>query len=170
MKTQTTVLIIILLILGLVACSDENETPNGENNPNPDMETEVCMHMEGGPYKAVTAAEDSTDTLANIAIPHTRVDVELAGEGPNRGGSVSFEATSEAEYVFFLSHDVGFVLADSNAMALTPEASTGPSKKCPTAILASHTFDLQVGTYTITMGPADLETLGILFEAGEHEH
>lgn len=174
MKKHLSIALALVLGMSLTACGDEHDDHEDNNHANhTNVETpeeEACEHMEEGPFQDVTAAEDSTGTLENIAVPHTRMDVALAGEGADRGGVVSFEASEAGEYTFYLSQDVGFELADSNAMVLTPEASAGPVSLCATAILATHTFDLQVGTYTITMGPADLETLAVIFEAGEHEH
>lgn len=173
MKKQLGIALALALGFSLSACSDEHDhedNNHAHNTNNESPEAEACEHMEEGPFQDVTAAEDSTGTLSNIAVPHTRVDVALAGEGADRGGVVSFEASEAGEYTFYLSTDVDFVLADSNAMTLSPEASGGAVSLCATAILATHTFDLQVGTYTITMGPADLETLSVIFEAGEHEH
>lgn len=120
--------------------------------------------MADGPFADAAVGE-------SIAVEHTRVNVTLndAGMGAQLyQGDVLFEAGEAAEYLFFLSEDVDVVVADAddNEIALEAEAA---STICPNDIATILTYDLAVGTYTLSIGPTESETIGIVHEeAGGH--
>jgi len=171
-----------MILIGLVAfgigCDDHdhdhdnNHSHNNHshNNGGHDPEEEGCEHMEDGPFASITAQADDSGTLPNAAVEHTRVNIGLVDFDGSKGGLVAFEAGEAGDFVFFLSDDVPVSVTDSAGGAVEAEASTGASTLCPGVIAASHTFELEVGTYTITFGPTSLETVGLVYEVAEHGH
>lgn len=167
-----TVIVASLLLVG-VGCEEDHDHEHDnnhvhENNGEHDPEEEGCEHMGDGPFASITAQADAAGTLENAAVEHTRVDIALVDYEGSKGGLVQFEAAEAGDFIFFLSDDVSLSVTDGAGVAKEAEVSTGESTLCPGVIAASHTFDLEVGTYTITVGPTELETVGLVYEVGEH--
>lgn len=155
-------------------CGDEHDhgddhNHDHENNHAHDPQEEGCEHMGDGPFADATAAADATGTLENVAVEHTRVNIALTDFETEKGGVVSFEAPEAGDYIFFLSDAVDISVASSDGTALVAEASEGESTLCPGVIAASHTYELAVGTYTITLGPTSADSVGIVYEVAGHD-
>lgn len=169
----TKMLMIAFVLAGAVACGDDHDHDENNHDHNNHeeggAEEEACEHMVDGPFASVTATADSTDA-PSIAIEHTRVNVELVDDGNGEySGFVTFPAGEATEVLFFMSSDVPVAITDSTGNALAAEETGGASDMCPTDVLASAVYDLEVGTYTIQIGPTSETEIGIVHEeAGAH--
>ena len=176
----TKVLILAFVLAGAVACGDDhdhdhdnnhdhNNHENNHNNHEGGAEEEACEHMADGPFESVTATADAMDA-PSIAIEHTRVDVTLVDDGMGMySGFVTFPAGEATEIMFFMSADVPVTVTGPDGMPVDAESTGGPSDLCPTDVLASAVYDVEVGTYTIEIGPTAEAEVGIVHEeAGAH--
>ncbi len=161
---KRTLLIIILLFA--TACGDDNktttevvETPEGE----------ACEHLAEGPFKAVTAAAASIDAVENAAVEHTRVNVALTDYEGAKGGFVEFEADATGDFLMFLSADVPLTVFDSSGNEVVIESTTLGSDLC-TDIAATHTVELEVGTYVLAFGPTNVTEVGLVHELSGAAH
>ena len=124
--------------------------------------------MGNGPDQAVAATEMAVDG-PSIAYEHTRVDVSLFEAVDTNGGFVSFPVSGAGEYIFFLNNDTPLALTDANGAPLVAESTSGPAEACPSSVTNTATFDLEVGTYTIELGPTSNGAVSIVVEeAGDH--
>ena len=161
----TKLLILSFVLAGTLACGDEHDHDHdGES-----AEEEACEHMADGPFESVTATTDATGA-PSIAIEHTRVNVALVDDGNGEySGFVSFPAGEATEIQFFMSADVPVAITDADGNALVAQETGGASDLCPANVLASAVYDLEVGTYTIQIGPTSESEIGIAHEeAGTH--
>ncbi len=172
----TKILMVAFVLMGAVACGDEDDHDNNHDNHNNEnnhnLEEEACEHMADGPFESVTATTDAASG-PSIAVEHSRVDVTLVDDGNGMfTGFVTFPAGEEAEFAFFLSADVPFTITDSGGTEVAAEETNGPLDACATDVLASMVYDLEVGTYTIEIGPTSETEVGIVHEeaGGEHDH
>jgi len=147
----------VLLSAGLVfGCGEEEET----------VDVEGCEHLQEGPASAVTATAATTGAPA-VKSDHRRYDVALVDMTGGKGGSVTFAAAEESDYVLFTSADVPVAVKDANGRAIAIEASVKNSAECA-EIKGRHTIPLKVGTHTITFGPTTQSSVSIVIEPSEH--
>ena len=155
-----------------IACSEDDHDHDHEGeHGDEELEAEACAHLANGPYAAITAGSATDTDLPSAAIEHTSVDITLIGGEGGNVGFVSFAAEADGDYVFFLDADVGFMMFDGTGNAVEIEATEIGSEAC-TDIAVSHTLELAVGTYTISLGPAEATEVSMVHEmAGEgHDH
>ena len=172
MRTQT--FVAALFPLTLLACADESDPAPAEETP----EAEACEHLAEGPFEAITAVESPMiPDPPNAAVEHTRVDISFVdisastpnAEGGDFGGTVAFEATEAAEFLFFFSDAVPLSVFDATAGVFIPlEEEVLGSDLC-SELAATHTYDLEVGTYLLTFEPTKLTKVKMVHEeAGKH--
>jgi hypothetical protein len=152
----------VLLSAGLVfGCGGEEEES---------VDVEGCEHLKEGPATAVTATATATGAPA-VKADHSRYDVTLVDVTGGKGGTVTFAATEEGDYVLFTGTAVQVSVKDANGAAVGIEASATSSAEC-TEIKGRHTIPMKVGTHTLTFGPTPQATVSIVIEAdhGDHEH
>lgn len=136
----------------------------GTTTPEPSPDAEACEHLKEGPATPVTAAATNGPAVSN---DHRRYDVTLAETGGQRGGQVTFAATEQSDYVFFLGKDIPVTFANASGGAVEVESVEKSSTEC-TEIKAKHTVPLDVGTYTLTFGPTTETTVGVVIEETAH--
>ncbi|QRK07726.1 hypothetical protein JQX13_48390 [Archangium violaceum] len=143
----------------LVGCGESNE-----------VDVEGCEHLAEGPAVAVTASASTSGTLPSVGNDHKRYDITLpAGTGGNYTGSVSFAAAEATDYVFFLGADVSLTVTSSSGQAVAFEESAKSSEQCGD-IKGRYVAPLEVGTYTLTFGPASQSSVSLVIEESEHDH
>lgn len=148
----------VALSAGLVfGCGDEEE----EN-----IDVEGCEHLQQGPATAVTATATATGAPA-VKDDHNRYDITLVDVTGGKGGSVTFAAAAEGDYVLFTSADVQVAVKDANGQVVGIEASTKSSSEC-TEIKGRHTIPMKVGTHTLTFGPTPLTAVSVVIEPDAH--
>lgn len=163
---KKSILFVLAISLFAFGCGDEHDHADNnhshEHGEEFNPEEEGCEHMADGPFADAAAGE-------SIAVEHTRVNVALTATATMEfKATVNFEAEETTEYLFFLSDDVSFTVTDANGTAVPLEASAA-STICPDDIATVLTYDLEVGTYEITLSSPDVETVGIVHEeAGGH--
>lgn len=160
-----------VMALSLVsgACSDEHdEEDHGES-----IEDEGCEHIQEGPAKAVTASAD-TAQAPDATAEHTRIDLSLVDVEGGKGGAVQLVPDEAGDFYLFLSDDVSVTLTKAaDGSVVTPELSEGAVEACAAEIPKHYVYDLEVGTYLLTVGPTTLDKVSFVFEhnAGEaHAH
>lgn len=147
----------VVLSAGLVfGCGGDEES----------VDVEGCEHLQEGPASSVTATAATTGAPA-VNSDHKRYDVSLVDVTGGKGGSVSFAAAEEGDYVIFTSADVPVAVKDANGAAVAIEASVKSSAEC-TEIKGRHTVPMKVGTHTLTFGPTTQSSVSIVIEPEAH--
>jgi hypothetical protein len=141
-----------------VGCSDE---------PHENPDAEGCEHLREGPAVALTAAAAAGSAPAIMA-DHQRYDVALVAVTGGMGGFVNYGAPEATDYLFFLDADVPVQFQDATSASVTPEDSAAGSTACAD-IKGRHLVPLEVGTYTIQIGPTTNTSVGIVVEEAAHE-
>ena len=158
-------LVLITLIFATACGDDEKTTPTEVETP----EQEACEHLAEGPSQSIEAASLATDTLANAALEHTRVDVTLTDYEGAKGGFVNFEADAEGDFLFFMNADIPLSILDGAGNEVAIEATTKNSDLCA-EIAVTHTVEFSVGTYLLRFGPTDLTEVGLVHELSGDAH
>jgi len=131
-----------------------------------ELNVEACEHMADGPFNEIAASADGMN-LASMSAGHTthRITTADIGDG-NKGGSVEFESVMEMNHTFWLNHhfDMKFIAADDSEAMLVK--SVHEVTECD-EVAMFHTFMLSVGTYTVEVGPTQMDVLDITWEHGE---
>jgi len=138
----------------LVGCGGSTEDADGEG----------CEHLQAGPGVAITASTTAGNAPA-VSNDHKRYDIALPS---GSAGSVSFAASEATDYVFFLNADVPLTVTSASGQSVAFESSAKSSESC-TDIKGRHVVPLEVGTYTLTLGPAS-GTVSLVIEESGHEH
>jgi hypothetical protein len=158
---------LLALSVGVAGCGEEEEaaaTPEGEEHS---LEEEGCEHMKEGPSMSVTASAQAEGAPVGAG-EHTRFDIALVDVEGGKGGYVTIEADEDGEFVLFLGADVPVTISDGGGAEVAVEGSE-PVALC-TEVAVAHTFDLEVGAYTLFVGPTEASELRLVFEhAGAHE-
>jgi hypothetical protein len=154
MKLFAAVLVSAGLIFG---CGGEEE----EN-----VDVEGCEHLQEGPSTAVTATAATAGAPA-VKDDHRRYDVTLVDVTGGKGGSVTFAAAEEGDYVLFTSADVPVAVTNANGQTVAIEASAKSSPEC-TEIKGRHTIPMKVGTHTFTFGPTTQTSVSVVIEPEAH--
>jgi hypothetical protein len=130
-----------------------------------DLETAFCEGLEAPAARSVNAT--STPEGAADVTDDARVDIQLAPIGDQFAGFVTYRPDEAGRFAFGLSDDVGFVVRDQAGNEIAIDASV-PSSMCE-ALAIRHTVQLGLGTYTIELGPTDVETIGIIAEESDDD-
>ncbi len=160
--------LVAALALATAACGGDDDD-GGMAEPSP--AEDACEHMQDGPAEVATAIADMTADAPDIGEHHTRWDVTLSDDGDgNYSGYVDLVVDEEGESQVFLSADVPFTLWDANGDQVQAEESLTSVSECA-EVSAAHHFDLEVGTYLASFGPASADEVQIVVVlAGEHDH
>jgi hypothetical protein len=158
---------IVLLAATLLvpACGDDDKKEE-------DPAAEACEHLAGTSSPVTAAAAGATDAPA-VAANHKRYEVTLpdATGAAGKQGVVKFASTMAGEMQVFLSADVPLKVASSSGTELAPEGGKQTTTPC-TQLKAWYVYDVEVGSYNLTLGGAGNTTasIGVVIEAGAHEH
>ncbi len=129
---------------------------------------EACEHTADGPFEDVVATGDAA-SAPDVTLEHTAVRIALDAASGTEPAFVKFSADDDAEFVFFLSADIPFAMTSSVGETVTPEETVAVDECSEVAV--QHTFDLEVGTWTIALGPTSEDEVSLVFEeAGHEEH
>ena len=132
------------------------------------VDVEGCEHLKEGPSATVNASA-STSGAPAVSDDHKRYDITLpAGTGGNIG-SVSFAASEASQYALFLGADVPVKVTSSSGQEVAFESSAKSSSQCG-EIKGRHVVPLQVGTYTLTLGPTSQSSVSLVIENAGAEH
>jgi hypothetical protein len=147
----------VVLSAGLIfGCGEDEES----------VDVEGCEHLQEGPATPVTATATATGAPA-VKADHRRYDITLVDVTGGKGGSVTFAAAAEGDYVLFTNADVQVADTDANGQTVGIEASTKSSSEC-TEIKGRHTIPMKVGTHTLTFGPTPLTAVSVVIEPDAH--
>ena len=130
---------------------------------------EACEHTKEGPFQDVTATA-AADGAPSATFAHTAVRITLvedADDNTQNSGYVTFAADEAAEFAFFLSTDVPLAIMDANSAAVDIEESADVAE-C-TEVAKQHNADLEVGTYTLKIGPTTEASVSLVVEEANHE-
>ena len=157
-----------------IGCGDHDDHDDHNHSDHSDHEggavEEACEHLADGPAESVTAVVDMASTLPSIAADHKRYDIALVDDGNGvKTGLIEFSADEAGDFVVFLNGDVELsVLALADGQEVAAEA-TGEGVGTCSEIVASSTFEFEVGTYMFSFGPTDAEEVQVVVEHSEHE-
>ena len=154
MKRFSAVLLSAALLVG---CAEET------------LDNDACEHLQEGPASAITASANTAGAPA-VSNDHRRYDISLIDGTGGKGGSVSFAVTRANDYTLFLTGEVPVNLRDANGQRIEVTASGTGSSDC-SEVKRRHLFALEVGTYSITLGPTTESSVSlVIVEAGQkHE-
>ena len=130
---------------------------------------EACEHTKEGPFEDVTATA-AADGAPSATFAHTAVRITLvedADDNTQNSGYVTFAADEATEFAFFLSVDVPMEIMDANSAAVEIEESADVAE-C-TEVAKQHNADLEVGTYTLKIGPTTETMISLVVEEASHE-
>jgi hypothetical protein len=143
-----------------VGCGDEH----GQENPN----EEACEHLKEGPSAPVTAAAMAGASAPRIANDHQRYDITLPPAAGSFSGFVSFAAAAAGDYIFYTNAGVPLKVTSSANADVAAESTASTITEC-TEVKGRTVYPLQVGTYTIGLGPASSDKVSVVVEA-DHGH
>jgi hypothetical protein len=159
-----TALLLAALAAGpaLLAGCGGGDHEHEEESPN----EEACEHIAGGPFADVVAAAAPGADAKEIDATHKTYRVKLADGAGGKTGFVRFVAAARGEYLFFTSAPAT-VKVTSAAMAEVPVKSQAASIAECAQVKGRHAFDLQVGTYYVSVTSVE-ETVGVVVEPAAH--
>ncbi len=153
----------IFAATSITGCGDDHDEHHGG------AAEEACEHTKEGPFQDVTATA-AADGAPSATFAHTAVRITLvddADDNTKKSGYVTFEADEAAEFAFFLSADVPMAIMDANSADVEIEESADVAE-C-TEVAKQHNADLEVGTYTLKIGPTTESTVSLVVEEAHHE-
>jgi hypothetical protein len=155
-----------LLMLGLSTTLAAACTPPEEEEMDA-VTMEGCEHAQNGPNTDITLTADATGA-PNVDETHRAyvlATVEVDTDG-NRGGTFTFESAMEGHYTFFQNHHFDIAVADSMDMAVDAHMIMHEVAMCSDDLAMFHVFELGVGTYTVDIGPTQMESVKVIIEMG----
>lgn len=156
MKSVWTVVAAIICSVLTFGCSKSEEH----------VDAEGCEHLREGPSIAVSAAATGSGAPA-IDADHNRYDVTLSAVSGGLGGFVSYAAPEATDYLFFLGAAVPVQFLDAANVVIALEEEATGSTAC-TEIKGRYLVPLQVGTYTLRLGPTAQTSVAIVVEEAGH--
>ena len=170
-KLKLICLIMVLFSFGAVACGEHDhdhennhDHNNHDHNNGESAEEEGCEHMKEGPSKTITASLASEAMPVDASTEHTRYDVTLVAGDMQNGGVVRIVVDSAGDHYLFLNKDVPVSMTRVGGDVVAPEKSEGAVAECSSDILKHYVFELEVGTYDLTFGPAGDTDIRFVFE------
>jgi hypothetical protein len=141
----------------------------GDDEKKEDPVAEACEHLKDTPVAVSAVAVSGIANAPAVAADHKRYEITLPSEGSGKQGAVKYAATMAGEMQVFLSADVP--LKVTTAMGTEVEAEGGKKTTAPcTELKAWYVYDVEVGTYNLTLGGPSSSTasVGLVIEAGMH--
>jgi hypothetical protein len=153
--------------LFLPACGDDEKKED-------DPAAEACEHLAGA-ASPVTAAATGASAPPAVAADHKRYEVTLpdaTGGDAGKQGVVRFASAQHGEMQVFLGADVALKVTSSAGAEVDPEGGKRTSGLPCTQLAAWYVYDVDVGSYDLTLGGPGNTTasVGVVIEAGAHEH
>ena len=154
----------IFAATSITGCGDDHD-----DHDNHGPAEEACEHTKEGPFEDVTATA-AADGAPSATFAHTAVHITLvedADDNTKKSGYVTYNADEAAEFAFFLSVDVPMTITDANGAAVEIEESADVAE-C-TEVAKQHNADLEIGTYTLKIGPTTESMISLVVEEASHE-
>jgi hypothetical protein len=149
----------LLSVALLVGCGEET------------IDSDACEHIQEGPPSPITASANEAGA-PSVSNDHRRYDISLIDVTGGKGGSVSFAVAEANTYTLFLNGEVPVNLKDANGQRIEVLASGTGSSEC-SEIKRRHTFELAVGTYSLSFGPTTAGSVSLVIveadQKGGHE-
>lgn len=148
-------------------------SPSASQAPLPAADVEACEHMSEGPATLVTAALNAADA-PDVSAEHQRYEIALLPESEHFTGKIRYTSNEEAHYVWFFDQDTTLEVRDAQNTLVTIESQASASVACG-GIKARYVIPLDVGLYTLQLGPTTASTVSLVVEAegghdDEHDH
>lgn len=162
---------LLLLPLGLMACSDDEELDEPACGEPADSfvvkasaEAHTCDHVTAGPFGDLTAVGMSEADPPLLENQHMFYTVTLPEDGGSHAGSVTFRPPFNGTYSFSLTDDVPITVTALDDGSGTCNAASQTLDNC--ADLSNvHLFTIDgKRSYRVDIGPTDLETVGVVAE------
>jgi hypothetical protein len=148
----------------LVSGACDDTCPTGGGRLRTAQEAHACLHARHGPFEPVTADAEGAAAPTVTAL-HVAYQVHLiAGAEGDHTGTIAFEPRTTATYVFLIDADVPLEVADAADQGLCPSAVAAVSEACPELARADLHPLRQAERYTLTIGPAPVDTVTVLIE------
>lgn len=162
--------IALSVTLCVAACADDHDHDHAhEEGETHSAVEEACEHVVSGPFVDVEAA-DTADAAPSATHEHSAVNVTLPADPDDSAmqmGYVTFEADEAADFAFFLSADVAFAILDASGNEVEIEETEAVSECDEVAV--EHVAELEIGTYTLLLGPTTETLVSLVVEEANHE-
>ena len=162
MKSRTCCLV-AAVVLCLSACGDDD---GGVVLPVDDG----CEHMQDGPFASITA--NAVEGQApSMPMEHTKYMVTLVDDGGNFGGFVSIPIADAGELFVYSDNTAPLTLRDDSGSPVVAELEDTSISAC-TEVDREKVYDVDVGTYTVELGPYDQARMSLVYftVVGEDDH
>lgn len=186
-STSLCIAITSLFLLALAACESDDGNGGGggsdtqggsdtaqtadthdDEDPLAAAAEDGCVHLQTGPFEAVTAGGAADETAPTVAVGHLTHTVTLAADGS--AGYVQLTVAEDAEYLFAATRAVTLAVQGADGTPLAAEETPDLSEHCA-AIVSAWVFDLAPGTYYVSLQSAAESELDLYVnELGEHAH
>ncbi|MCA9564850.1 MAG: hypothetical protein KC561_15240, partial [Myxococcales bacterium] len=132
---------------------------------------EGCEHMaDDNATNPIEASEFArTGSVPMLSAEHVRNDVTLPASGQSFAGYVELEADEDSEFILFIDSDVTIEITNASGNPVEIEETEMDVTEC-SEVAVFHVVDLEVGTYTVFLGPNDVANVSIVVEESGHEH
>ncbi len=155
-----------LTLVGALFLAPACDSGGADDHDEPEHAAEEgCEHMAEAAGLSVTATSEAADA-ADGTVEHARAEITLIEVDGGHGGYVTF-ASEGGDHHFFLSADVPFQITDATGTEVVPEGSEAVDE-CE-AVAIAYEVHLEVGLHHLWFGPTGETTVGMVFEAGEHD-
>lgn len=161
--------LVVLGLVGIWGC--DGDGADGAPHEEASAAAHACEHLDGGAGEAVTAVDEASMAYPDVSAEHTRYDVALDDLDGDGLSYLWYAATEAGDHTLFLTGDVPVTILGPDGAEVVPEDSGGSPEDCPG--FAAHTLvELDIGTYTLVLGPAEVDAVGLVIYVGsdEHEH
>lgn len=141
-------------LLALLGCSEEDPADLA-------VDTALCARLQNGPATAFMAST-STTTAPSVGAGAggIRIDVSLPAE---RSGSLAFDISEGARFAVGLNQDIELVVVRNAGPVVPADELRLDNISCPELVVRRlYTFEL--GSYTVTLGPAEADAVSLAFE------
>lgn len=155
---MTKTLLPLLCLLPLMGCAGEGEET--------DLETAFCEILANGPETSVTAT-DSADGAPEAFVEDAAVEIALLEVEGQYEGFVSFTTDEAGSYAIGLSDDVPMEVLDADGGSIAIDQSIDGAACADLAV--RHTVSLELGTYTLSFGPTDVDEVKVVAEESDDD-
>ncbi len=141
-------------VLALLGCNEDDSLDLA-------VDTALCGRLQNGPATSVAASTSTTTApAAGASTAGTRIDVSLP---PQQSGSLAFDISDGARFAVGLNKDVEFVVVRNEGPVVVADELRLDNIVCPDLVVR-RLYSFELGSYTVTLGPADADTVSFAFE------
>jgi len=163
MPTEQTMWGAVVLVAALGGCGTEDQAADVPA-------VEGCEHLQEGPFAELTATAAASDAPW-MTDEHTAYQVTLSEGASGYVGFVAVPVRDAGDVYVYSDRPEPMVVRDDQGSPVAAEAEATEVSAC-TEVARESLFELEVGTYTVELGPAYAGTATLVFfSAGSgHEH